>query len=398
MRRSTGMGIAALALCSLTPLAIGGVAHAQDAPPTAEEPPAPVADATSVVTLTLVGTPLVASVTTDAGGGLVDVTLEPAEGYDPAAARPNKVAFVNEDAGVSVKVSAKHGGERVEARAGSLADISGDSGWSGDVFDSGETTNVGFTVGAADDGGPTITDVTVESPLENTVGEVQRNAEGGFQSARVSIEFTGSGQTRVLTIKAATFTGRDGETKSSLKVGLSRTHGRLLADGEAVGAHSWSGQLCDGTAAGFTYTVSEAGEIADVVATPEAEVGVDGGRAKVAFSDRERVSIKVRGEGAEMTVGTDERIRCDRTDPTVNGEEVDLPDGGWGDGNHGGGNWGGHDGDNGWGHKGDGDGNGWGGKGGGDDDAGNSQGGNGGHGWGGGHNGGGHDGGNGNDD
>ena len=71
---------------------------------------------TSVVTLPLFGSWLVADVTTDAGGGLVDVTLTPAEGYDPAKVRPNKVAFVNEAQGVVVKVTARHGGERVEAR------------------------------------------------------------------------------------------------------------------------------------------------------------------------------------------------------------------------------------------------------------------------------------------
>jgi hypothetical protein len=336
MKRFVGPGIAAFALCSIAPMAIGGVAHAQDPPaPPAEEVPAPAPDATSMVTLTLVGTPLVVNVTTDAGGGLVDVTLEPADGYDPAAARPNKVAFVNEETGVSVKVSAKRGGERVEARAGALTEISGASGWSGDVFDSGETTSVGFTIGAADDGGPNITDVTVDSPLENVVGEVRRKGDDGRQSARVSIEFTRSGQTRVLTIKATTFTGRDGEQHSSLKVGLSRIHGRLLADGAAVGPHSWSGQLCDGTAASFTYNVTEAGEVTDVVATPDADVRADGRRANVAFSQRERVSVKVRGEGAEMTVGTSEKIRCERTDPTVNGEQVDLPDNGWGDGHRG---------------------------------------------------------------
>jgi hypothetical protein len=288
-----------------------------------------------VVTLTLLGSPLIADVTTDAGGGLVDVTLTPAEGYDPARVKPNKVSFVNEAEGVTVKVSAKHGGERVVARAGSLADVSGPGGWSGDVFDTGETTNVAFTVAAGADGAPDLTGITVDSPLANVIGEVERNthadpndADETYQSAKVTIEFTRSGQTRYLTIKAAVFTD-DGETRSALKVSLSRVRGRMLADGEAVGPHTWNGQLCDGTAASFTYNVSDTGDITDVVATPAAEVRGDGSHVKVVFNDHERVSIKVRSDDAgALTVSTDERQRCGRNDPTVNGVAVESPDDG----------------------------------------------------------------------
>ncbi len=325
------------------------LAHADNAPPPAESAPA-APDATSVVTLPLFGSPLVADVTTDAGGGLVDVTLTPAEGYDPAKVRPNKVAFVNEAQGVIVKVTARHGGERVEARAGSLADVSGPGGWSGDVFDTGEPTNVGFTIAAGADGGPDITGITVDSTLEHVIGEVERNSgadpkdpDETHQSAKATIEFTRSGQTRWLTIKAV-LVSDDGETRSALKVSLSRVRGRMLADGEAVGPHSWSGQLCDGTAASFTYVVSETGEITDVVATPAAEVRGEGHRVKVVFGDRQRVSIKVRSDDGVLTVSTDESFRCGRNDPTVNGVAVEppadddgddgKPDGWWNDGDH----------------------------------------------------------------
>jgi hypothetical protein len=333
MKRFAIPSATAVALCSFV---IGGASvRAQDTPPPVEAP-APAPDAVSVVTLPVFGSPLVADVTTDAGGGLVDVTLTPADGYDPTKVRSNKVTFVNEEQGVTVKVSTKRGGERVEARAGTLEEVSGPGTWSGDVFDSGETTTVNFTIGAGSEGGPDITGIEVASPLEHTIGEVRRDADGERQSAKVTIEFTRSGQTRHLTISARLHVGDDGETRSAVKVSLSRVRGRQLADGPAVGAHMWSGQLCDGTAASVSYTVTDSGEITDVVATPEADVRAGGHRAWIAFSRHEWVSIKVRGEGEEMTVGASEKIHCGRNQPTVNGEQVELPDdhdwGGWRDG------------------------------------------------------------------
>lgn len=309
---------AATSAAALTSFALGGaLAHAQDAPPAAA--------ATSTVTLPLLGSPLIVNVTTDAGGGLVDVALDASSGLTPTDVDPGKVRFTNEAGDVSVKVSTKHGGERVSAHAGSLADISGPGQWTGDVFDSGDTTTVDFTIAAGADGGPDITGIAVTSSIENTVGDVTRGDNDGFQWAAVKIKFTDSGQSRSLTIKAALAT-HDSETHAALKIALSRVKGALQAEGPAVGSHSWSGQLCDGTAASFTYDVSDTGEISNIVATPTADVQADGDHAKVKFSDHERVSITVRGEGAEMTVGTRDKIRCDRVDPTVNGAAVDLPD------------------------------------------------------------------------
>jgi hypothetical protein len=325
MRRFAVAAVASTA--ALSSLALGGgLAHAQDAP----TPPA--ADAVSVVTLPLLGSPLVVDVKTDAGGGLVDVALSSSTGLTPTDVDPGTVRFTNDAGDVSVKVTAKHGGERVSAHAGSLADISGPGQWSGDVFDSGDPTTVDFTIAAGADGGPDITGITVTSPLANTVGDVMRRSSGdgdkggSVQWAAVRIQFTDSGQTRSLTIKAVLATGDDGQTHAALKIGLSKVKGALLAEGPAVGSHAWSGQLCDGTAASFTYDVADTGEISNVVATPTADVRLDGDHASVAFSRHERVSINVRGDGADMTVGTRDRIRCDRVDPTVDGQTVDLPD------------------------------------------------------------------------
>ena len=309
----------------------GAVAHA-DAPTTGDEadettaaPEPPVAvDATSV-TLPLFGAPLTVDVTTDAGGGLVEVALNPADDYTATKVKPNRVRFVNGDESARVHVSAKRGGERVGVKAGSLDDVTGPGGWSGDVFGDGTATTVSFQIGADDDGSPTISGVAVDSSAEFEIGELQtRSREDDDRSrigASVKIVFNQSGQTRTLTIKVGVGTRGD-ESAAHVKIKLSRVRGRQVVDGEAIGTHTWNGVLCDGTAASITYTVGDDGTISGVTATPEAEVR-EGRHVKVSFSRGERVSIKVSNRGGEMTVGAKERIRCNRTDAVVNTEVDD---------------------------------------------------------------------------
>ena len=300
----------------------GGIAAADD---TTVPPPPPAAAAESTFTLPLLGSPLIVDVTTDAGGGLVDVSLNQAGEFTVTQVKPNRVRFVNTDGTISVKVSAKHGGARVEARAGQLSEIIGAGEWSGDVFETGDPTTVKFTVSAGADGGPDITGVSVTSPVGFVIGDTVRETEDDDdeieQSASVTIEFSQNGQTRSLRIKA-TLETEDGETQAKLSIRLSRLQGLQLADGPAAGPHTWTGQLCDGTIASVTYVVSIDGQVSDVASSVLAEVDVDGNHAKIRFSDDERISIKVSGEGGSMTVGVSKKIRCDRVDPTVNGSVV----------------------------------------------------------------------------
>ena len=251
---------------------------------------------------------------------------------------------------MSVRVKAKHGGERIEARAADLADVSGPGQWSGDIFDNGQATVVDFTVGARDDGSPDITGVTVTSPLEFVVGEVNYDSgdKHGGEHARASvvIKFSDSGQSRTLSVKVALRTSED-HTSAKLSIGLSRIKGAEIPDGATVGSHTWSGMLCDGTDATISYTVAEDGSITDVTASPEgAEISVDNHSAKVRFATGERVRIKVRDNDGQLQVGASDRIRCDAADPSVN-TPVD-PDADTGDDGH-------HGDGNGWG-----DGDGWG--------------------------------------
>jgi hypothetical protein len=295
--------------------------------------PAPAAAGTSNVTLPLLASSLTVAITSDVGGGLLDVSLGgTATGLDLNAARPGKVSFVNEAGTVKVKVSAKDGGEKVEVRAGSLGDISGPGGWSGDVFGTGETTSVAFAVGAGSDGGPDITGITVNSPAEFTIGAVERSTdtddhdgeiEDGEIEQRASfvVSFAQAGQTRTLKVKAEVETD-DGRTRSELKISLGRIKGRQIADGPAVGPHTWSGQLCDGTAASFTYEVTAEGQIINVVPTPAADIDLEGDEAKVRFSGDDRVKVEVDEEDGTLVVRVREGFDCDRVMPTVDGSTV----------------------------------------------------------------------------
>ena len=58
----------------------------------------------------------------------------------------------------------------------------------------------------------------------------------------------------------------DDHTSAKLTIGLSRIKGAEIPEGDTVGAHSWSGMLCDGTIATISYTVGEDGSIIDVSA------------------------------------------------------------------------------------------------------------------------------------
>jgi hypothetical protein len=340
--------IAALALTGALTLGAGAAtASADPGPPPSDSTPdtpdstvAPVVAATSSITLPLLGTGLVVDVATDPGGNLVDVALNQPTDFIATTLKPNKVSFVNEAGGVRIKVKAKRGGERVEARAAELGDVSGPGQWSGDVFDDGQSTTVDFTIGDRGDGTPDITGLSVSSPFTNEAGDVEyggADRHGGVRaSAAVAIRFSNAGQTRTLRIKVSTFAGGE-HTSAKLSIGLSRIKGAEIPDGPAVGAHTWTGMLCDGTTATVDYTVTDDGSITDVVTTPDGATVESGRRGTtVRFATGEKITIRVRDRAGELEVGVKERIRCEPPEPAVNTEvdpDADRGDhDGWGDG------------------------------------------------------------------
>ena len=325
------------------------VAHAETAaPPDAPDSTAPVtADATSpdpaaplVVpaaapasfTLPLFGADLTVDITTGPGGALSSVTLNPANGFTAVAARPNKVAFVNENGTAQVVVKSRNGGQRVEARAGSLADILGLGGWTGEVFP-GAPGSVEFEI--VDEGGyPNIVLGAVSGPNPE-IGEVKTSNgdgddpdEAGEREAKVAIRFSQDGQSRWLTIKAKVETDdEDGEDDDSTpgaseaKVQISLSKIRTSFTGvDALGQQEWKGTLCDGTQASILFTVAVDGTLTidQVTPTPERQK-VEGKGVEVRFGRGQGVRIRVRSADGSLAVKVDERIRCsDAPDPSLN--------------------------------------------------------------------------------
>ena len=314
-RRLIGVTAAVLGTVLLSGVGLEKVAAADPVPTT--------------VTLPLFGAPLEFTITSGPGGALADVSVDPATDVTATQLRPHKVVFevantADPTAPGRVSVRSKHGGQSVSTRAGSLADVSGAGSWSGDVFGTGAATTVNFTIGDVGDGTPDITGVTSDDATA-VISDVQHSTgdddEGTESSAKVTVTFTNAaGDTsRTLTIRAKVETDEDGTTSAKVSVSLGRLKGLAVDAATAAGPHTWSGVLCDNTAATITYDVATDGSVSNVVATPAADrVRSDGGKIEVRFSNKERVRIRVREDNGQITINVDERIRCDSPDPTTN--------------------------------------------------------------------------------
>ena len=92
---------------------------------------APATPVPTTVTLPLFGAQLTVDITAGPGGNLATVAVNPADSLTLVKNRPNKVAFVNEDGTAKIVVKSNGGGQKVQARAGTLADVSGPGTWRG---------------------------------------------------------------------------------------------------------------------------------------------------------------------------------------------------------------------------------------------------------------------------
>ncbi|MCB0982476.1 MAG: hypothetical protein H6513_17245 [Acidimicrobiaceae bacterium] len=276
----------------------------------------------TTVTLPLFGAQLTVEVATGPGGALTSVTVNPADGLTATTLRPNRVVFENADGTGKVSVGSDHGAQRATARGGSLADISGDGSWSGDVFGTGVATSVSFTVGATGDGGPDITGVSSDDPTA-VIGTTEYGSHSHHgedeQTAVAKVTFNTTGQTRSLYIKVDVET-EDGSSHAKLSISLGRIHGTALPVEQAVGGKTWSGLLCDGSTATIEYTVNEDGTLTLGAVSPDtADARAEGGHIGVVFSHDEAVKIMSWLGEDGITVNVWERIRCkDAADPAVN--------------------------------------------------------------------------------
>jgi hypothetical protein len=289
------------------------------------------------------------TVTTGPGGALANVSVDPADGLVATKVRPGKVVFVNDTTGVRVTVNSRGNTQSISARAGTLAQISGTGGWSGDVFGTGTITTVAYTVGDRGDGTPDITGVT-SSDATAVIGATSYRTDDDDDeqesSARVTVNFTNGGQSRSLTITVSVSNESDDDSGSArVRVTLGKLRGLPQDAAVAAGPKTWTGMLCDGTTGTINYTVNADGSISNVSSTPAAQrTEVRRGEAEVRFSGDERVRIRVRLANGQITVNVDERIRCENApNPSVNTPTSNTIDDDDDDDDHGGSHGGGDD-------------------------------------------------------
>ena len=333
-----GTGAVALLVASW----IGTAVHASDDAPPFGAAAVPVDVATTTVTLPLFGAPLTIGITTGADGALHNVDIDVADGFTATRVKPHRVAFVNEDGTAKVVIKSREGGQRVEAKAGSLTEISGPGSWAGEVFP-GKSASVSFVIGAASDGGPDIAQVVVDesllggavvtiSPTVYSSGD-DDDDEQDERSARAKVQFTDGTQTRWLVITAALHTDDEGNTRAKLQIALSRIKAAAAPAETVVGPQHWEGALCDGTQAAIDFVVAADGSVSGVVVVPDSarvESGEHG--IGVRFATGERVRIKVQDHDGMRRIKVETKIRCERVEPTVNSSTTSPGDDGEGDG------------------------------------------------------------------
>jgi hypothetical protein len=313
-------GLASLALVAL--LALPATALADTSGPIAQT-------GGMTATLPLLGHPLTVAVTLDGVGNISSVDLDPVGDFSATRLGPHAVSFATADGSTRVKIKARGDRMSVKASTGSLDDLLGFGTWTADLFGTDEMTDVAYTIGAADDGTPTLSIDGVTAPADVTVNQkpVQTRSGHHGSSAWARIAFARDGFTKRLTVMVSVWD--KGDRPASLTFELSGKDRQKLTDTleNLVGAHAWTGTTCDGPAT-VNFMVNPDGTVSFTDATPPAtaketkhgfRARFDGTHAKVTVRLWENKdgtwTLKVEGR----------RDRCKDTpadEPTTNAPEA----------------------------------------------------------------------------
>jgi hypothetical protein len=296
-------------------------------------------------TLPMFGSQLTVAVQLDVVGNVSAVDLDPVGTYTATKVGPHAVSFETADGTSQVKIKAKGDKLSIKAKVATLASLAGSGTWSADVFGTSEPTTVGYTIGIAPDGTPTLAIDSVVAPasivVEQGTPTTKSSDHGSSASARIS--FASNGFTKKLSIKVSV---KAEGGAASLSITLSGKDKQKLSGtlAELVGSHAWSGHLCDGTAVGIAYDVladgtAVFGSATGAPATAKAgehgfSVKFDGTKTKV------KVSLSEKEDGTwslKVSAKTDKCRKTPAVDPTVNAPIApDAQKGGGhgGDGDH----------------------------------------------------------------
>lgn len=278
-------------------------------------------------TLPLFGSPLKVAVTLDVVGNISAVDIDPIGDFSATRVGPHAVSFETTDGAVQVKIKAKGDKMSIRASASSLADLVGSGTWSADVFGTGDLSEVAYTVGAALDGTPTLAIDSVAAAPSGVVVDampVENKTDEKGSSASARIDFSFEGFVKHLKIKVSV--RHEGDRVARLSFELSGKDRQKLSGTleELVGAHSWTGFLCDGTPATVNFMVNLDGTVSFVDATPAA-TRTDTAHGFKARFDGTRTKVKVKlaqNEDGTWTLKGDAKTdRCKDTpaaSPIVN--------------------------------------------------------------------------------
>ena len=170
--------------------------------------------------------------------------------------------------------------------------------------------------------------------------------------ASQSVKFTNDGFTMRLTITVRVDNDDENPGEAKLSFTLTGKDIQRLTLAELVGDHTWTGTLCDGTAASFTYTVNADGTLtAGAVVPADADVKPGSfnfkheGSSNLSFltarfstKDWVRISLFVKGTDAALATKVHNgHCGTPAADPTVNTPISLKPsnDHGHGNGKHG---------------------------------------------------------------
>ncbi len=251
-----------------------------------------------VVTVPLLGSPLVIDIVLDDNGNIQEVSLDPEAAGAEVESNEHRVRFRFEDGETKVEVKAKGSKLTTKVKTSSLENLLGPGSWSADLFGTGPVT-VDYLVSDAGDGTPVVEILGIDAPPDVVVEQHEPEVEtdGNETQASVKVRFAYDGYEKWLKIAVEVETGEDGDTRATLMIGLKAKDVQRLQGAleELVGDRTWTGRLCDGTEAAVSYQVTEAGEVLFVSATPEPfEVKEQGQGFEVRFGDRIKVRVELR--------------------------------------------------------------------------------------------------------
>ena len=234
------------------------------------------------VVIPMMGSTLKVTVALDTtSGAITSVNLDPSTDFTATKVSPSRVSFEKAPDGTTrLNIRAKGDQLSVKVRSSKLDDLVGCRHLDRRRVRHGSTACAFRTRSArTPSGDPTVAigSVVAPSPIVAEVGVAKTGSSDGDDHdgawASQSVKFTNDGFTMRLTITVRVDNDDENPGEAKLSFTLTGKDIQRLTLAELVGNHTWTGTLCDGTAASFTYMVNADGTLtAGAVVPADADV------------------------------------------------------------------------------------------------------------------------------